>query len=397
MLNRAKDKIQQQALHKWKEQGKTGTCEIITGLGKTFIGLHALYSMPIDYSITHIFLAEVKDRRVDLMRDIEKYNKLFGRNVLEDYNLEFHCYQSAYRWKDRKFGLVIADEIHDALSPAYYRFFLNNKYESLIGLSATINRDTKYTIDDKEVTKGQLLNKIAPVCYSYNLRDGLTEGTSRDLNVYVIKHQLEEVLKEVPAGNKRKRFYQTEKQAYDYWDREHKRAWFIQDEDSKALKIRITAHKRSHILYNLESRVRETKKLVTALSNKTILFGNSLDSLLKVTPNIVSSRNDDETNEMIRHNFETGKSNLIGSFKKLKQGVNLPNLDNCIIMSYYSTDKDFIQRVGRLRQNGKIGNVFIFLTENTQETTWFDKIFSNNDMLNLIYCDNVEDCVSKLK
>ena len=87
---------------------------------------------------------------------------------------------------------------------------------------------------------------------------------------------------------------------------------------------------------------------------------------------------------------------LIGSFKKLKQGANLPNIDNCIIMSYYSTDKDFIQRVGRLRQNNKIGNIFIFLTHETQEVVWFSKMFDNITNLSMIYCDNVEDCLIKL-
>lgn len=66
-------------------------------------------------------------------------------------------------------------------------------------------------------------------------------------------------------------------------------------------------------------------------------------------------------------------------------------------MSYYSTDKDFIQRIGRLRNNNKVGNVFILLTKNTQEEKWFDKIFLNINNLNIIYCNTVNDCISKIK
>jgi superfamily II DNA or RNA helicase len=396
MLNEQKDKVQKEALSAWELANKKGTCEIVTGLGKTFISLHALYTMPKDDTITHLFLAEVKDRRLDLARDIDKYNSIFNRNVLADYNLEFHCYQTAYKWKNKSFGLVIADEIHDALSPAYSLFFKNNKFESIIGLSATVSTGITYKTKTGEFTKGDLLKEIAPICYTYGLDVGIKESTSRTLDVYIIKHKLDDKNKTVQAGSKRKRFFQTEKQAYDYWDKEHKKAWFIDDDETRNLKIRITSHRRSTILYSLESKVLETKKLIKKLHSRTILFGNSLDALLRVTPNVVSSRNKDDVNDMIRYQFESGKIDLIASFKKLKQGANLPNIDNCIIMSYYSTDKDFIQRVGRLRQNNKIGNIFIFLTENTQEVTWFSKIFESINELNMIYCDNVEDCINKL-
>lgn len=396
MLNEKKDKIQKEALSAWLENNKKGTCEIITGLGKTFISLHALYQMPKDKNVVHLFLAEVKDRKKDLIKDIQKYNEIFERNVLDDYNLRFYCYQSVYKWKDRKFGLIIADEIHDSLSPAYIKFYQNNKYDAIIGLSATINRKVYYDINGSSISKGQLIDYIAPVCYSYGLDQGIKEGTSRSLNVYIIKHELDDINKTVKAGNAKKQFFQTEKQAYSYWDNEHKKSWFIKDEETKSLKIRITSHKRSAILYNLKSKVLEVKKLVENLKNKTIIFSNSLDSLLEITKNVVSSRNSDQQNDLIRYNFDKGNINLIGSFKKLKQGANLDNVDNCIIMSYYSTDKDFIQRVGRLRENGKIGNVFIFLTKNTQEEIWFSKIFENINDLNIIYCDSVEDCLKRI-
>ena len=65
-------------------------------------------------------------------------------------------------------------------------------------------------------------------------------------------------------------------------------------------------------------------------------------------------------------------------------------------MSYYGTDKDLIQRIGRLRVNGKKGRVFIFLTENTQEEVWFTKMFESISNLRLIHCNDVDDCVKKL-
>lgn len=395
-LNLKKNEIQMAALAAWVNNNKIGTCEIITGLGKTFIALHALYTMPKDNK-NHLFLAETVERKKDVLEDIKKYNLIFNRDVLSDYNLHFKCYQTVYKWKDNQFGLVIADEIHDSLTPAYSSFYLNNNYDALIGLSATVNKKTIYKDGDKEYSKGELLNKIAPICFTYNIQQGFEDNTARKLDIYVIQHKLNSHAKTVEAGNAKKKFKQTEKEAYDYWDKQHRMSWYINDEATRNLRIRITSTKRSNILYNLESKIPVIKKLIENLDKKTILFGNSLDSLYKVTPDVVSSRNTEAKNEAIRETFESGKIQTIGSFKKLKQGANLIGLDNCILMSYYSTDKDFIQRIGRLRQNGEVGNVFVLVTLGTQEEVWFSKMIENINNLNLIYCPDVDFCIKQLK
>ena len=66
-------------------------------------------------------------------------------------------------------------------------------------------------------------------------------------------------------------------------------------------------------------------------------------------------------------------------------------------MSYYSTEKDLIQRLGRLRDNGEIGYVFILITMGTQEEVWFNKMFKDIDNFNMIWCPNIDYCLKKLK
>lgn len=109
MNNELQNNIQKQAVAAWLNSNKCGTLALITGLGKTFCSLHALYTMPRDGKL-HLFLAEQVDRQTDLIKDIVKYNKIFNKDVLNDYNLQFQCYQTVYRWKDKEFGLIIADE-----------------------------------------------------------------------------------------------------------------------------------------------------------------------------------------------------------------------------------------------------------------------------------------------
>lgn len=397
MLNELKNKIQQEALVKWLENEKKGVVILPTGVGKTILALHALYTMDKN-DITHVFLAETTERKKDLLNDIKLYNKLFNVDVTNDYNLKFYCYQTAYRWKDKEFGLVIGDECHDSLSPKYSQFYFNNKYQAFIGLSATIDRKTKYEENGQIFTKGDILDKIAPVVFKYSINEAQKDNVSRKLNIYVINHQLEEVGKTVKAGSLKKSFLQTEKASYDYWDKEHKRSWFIEDQELKALKIRITSHKRSNLLFNLPSKVNIIKQLINTINGKTIIFGNSLDALLKITPNVVSSRNTEDKNNYIRDQFDKNLIETIGSFKKLRQGANLKDLDNCILHSYYSSEVHAIQQWGRLRQNGdKVGNVFILLTKDTQEETWFQRMMENMNDFTIINCSDINDCIKKYK
>jgi superfamily II DNA or RNA helicase len=398
MNNLLKDKIQMEALASWLESNLKGTFNVSTGVGKTFMFLHCLHKMPKNKDV-HLFLAEVTDRKKDLWDDIKKYDSIFNTKTLIDYNLKFKTYQSAYKLKNYEFGLVGADEIHNSLTPEYSKFYFNNIYKAIVGLSATIDLNTKYEADNNQfITKGELLNKVAPICFKYTITQAKNDGVGRNLKVYVISQELDSVNKTIKAGNHIKSFFQTEKTAYDYWDKEHKKSWFIEDPEMKSLKIRITSTKRSNLLFNLPSKINTVKELLSNIEGKTIIFGNSLDSLLKITPNVVSSKYSEDENKAIREAFDKNQIQTIGSFKKLRQGANLNGLDNCIIMSYFSSEGHQVQQWGRLRPNdGKIGNVFILLTKNTQEEVWFEKMTKDLQDFEFIYCDNLEDCIKKLR
>ena len=389
-LTIARGRVQSEALNAWIKLGQKGTIEVITGLGKTKIAMSAIKLLPKDSKI--LFLAEVKDRELELEREQEKWG-------VKDWDITFSCYQSAYKWKDTEWDFVIADEIHDSLTPVYSRFYRNNKYDSIMGLSATIDEKAVVEeVNDIKVTKGELLKKIAPVCYTYDINDGQVEGTARPLDIYVINHRLDIYNKNIVAGNSNKKWYQTEYGAYAYKDLIFRKALGAPLE-MRERKIHIASAARAKLLYELPSKVSVVKDLLNAITGRTILFGNSLSSLELITSNVISSHKGDKENKQIREDFDNGKLDLIAAFKKLKQGANLKDLDNCVIMSYYSKEKDLIQRIGRLRNNGEIGKIFILVTANTQEEVWYKRMTEclNEDNLNIIKCSDVMDCIVKMK
>ncbi len=397
-LDVKRDNIQRAAKDAWIEAGMIGGLEMTTGVGKAIAALHCCTTVPKGYSI--LFLAETTSRYKDIQDDITKYKEFFGIDILKDYVWEQATYQAAYKWENRHYDIVIADEYHFAMTPQYAKFFKNNTYERLVGLSATLKDNVFYGEQDdpNRFSKRDLLNEICPVVYTYDINQSNAEGTSRKKIIFAIDHHLDTVNKTVDGGSKKKPFKQTEQAAYEYWNNQLKRAFYA-DESSKQFKINYTSQRRAKVLYTAESKKPIVDKLLKALKTRTIVFGNNLDALIKITTNTISSRNSDKVNDKIREDFETGKIEVIGSFKKMEQGSNLKDLDNVIIHSYYGKSRPVIQRLGRIRvdEDKEHGFVFIIRTRGTQEEKWFDNMIEDLTDFEIIHCENVDKAIKTYK
>jgi len=398
-LDIKRDKVQREAELAWFNAGCIGTCELTTGSGKTITALHGVVNrVPKGSNI--LFLAETTQREIDFNKDVDNYKKYFNIDIKKNWNISFNTYQSAYKLMGNHYDMVISDEIHFSLSPSYSKFYRNNTYDKLMGLSATLNDNVTYGEDtDNSYTKKDLLKEICPIIYSYTINQSQSEGTSRKIKLFVIEHHLERVIKDFEGGTKLKPFMQSEQAAYDYYDNQFRRSLFIADESKKTMMIRLYAQKRANVLYSANSKINKVKQLLIGIKSKSIVFGNNLDAVIKVTSNTVSSRNTKVKNLKIRTDFEKGKINTIGSFKLMEQGVNLNSLDNVIMMSYYGKSRPIVQRIGRIRvdPDKQLGYVFIFKTLNTQEEKWFNLMMEDITDFDIIQCASVDEALIKYK
>lgn len=405
-----KEEFQQAAVQAWIKKGGKGTVEAATGSGKNFVSFLAIQSVvdPGDERPI-LLLAETTNREDTYFEDLAKYEEIYKVDLKNAHNWEFACYQSAYKWEGRDYKMVIADEIHDSLTIKYSEFYFNNNFDKIIGLSATVDRQAKIDSSDPEciTTKGDLLKEIAPVCFTYNMDSARKEGVLPPLNLYVINHQLDSTKKTIKGGSQRSGYFmQTEAAAYSY--RENKFLSSLRlPENVKKYAIRTAVQARSSLMYELPSKTEAVKKLVDTLSSKfrTIVFGNSLPELHKICPDSVVASKDsenkvqkEETNKEIIRRFQEEETNLIGSFKKMKQGENLKNLDMVVLHSYYSKDKDYIQRIGRLRfRDNFIATAVVFRTQGTVEQKWFKAMTESLDISNALYFDGVDHFLQFVK
>lgn len=149
------------------------------------------------------------------------------------------------------------------------------------------------------------------------------------------------------------------------------------------------------MLYELPSKRNICEEILKFLIGKTLIFGNSLNSLNEITDNVISSKNTPEQNNRILKGFQEDRISLIGSFKMLEQGANLSKLTNIILHSYYGREKSFIQRLGRGRKDIDTPiNLIVLLTERTQEEVWFRNMIGDTD-LNQIWCNDIQTFKTK--
>ncbi len=360
VLNNKKEQIQDSAYQAWLQNNRIGTAELATGMGKTFLFFKCLQTMPKGSNV--LFLAETVVRENTVLKDAKEYKKFYKVDPLKNYNFKFATYQGAYKhtlWDyfpnaNQNNTLVVMDEIHDLLSTARFQFIsrsmlMSNAPFSLIpklGLSATIDKKTKYQIDNQEITKFDLLNTFCPVIYTYSLQDSIDNKTTRDIKFFILSHQIDGINRNIQTGAKGKMFWTSEKEKLAYLDRSVRDAMFAKYPSEKAKKDRIlqVASTRARFLYSLPSKIKACKELISGLNGKTLIFGQDSKTLLELCPTAIVADNPNRIQDL--EDFRTGKTTLTAANKIIKQGENISYLDNLILLAYYSKNKDFVQMVG---------------------------------------------------
>ena len=88
-----------------------------------------------------------------------------------------NVYKLHIKWSNKHWNVVVVDEIHTTLSPEYRKFYKNNTWNRIYGLTATVPENEEYKV---------LLNKIAPIIYTTNTKDALNLGLISPYKVFNI-------------------------------------------------------------------------------------------------------------------------------------------------------------------------------------------------------------------
>lgn len=323
MKNTNKEKEQLNAFNAWIKNKCRGTIEGATGFGKTRIGIMAAarYAKKYDYKFKILIIVPDTNLRDN---EWEKEFKKWKEEKVWKECVTIVCIQTAYKWRNTHWDLVIVDEIHDVIPSIkrvdykYGTFFYNNGYRGILGLSGSINFDKK-----------ERLKLIAPVVYSLHTEEAKDLNLISNFKIYMIPCKLNE----------------KERQLYDKLTREI---------DSSEFQNWSKINERLEILFNCEDKINKTRKLIELSEGYGIIFNmrNQLSDKIAEGFDFVKSyhsgKSTKERKEIIKQ-FSDGRTKLrvLSTTKALNQGANLPRLTWGILVSGTSKEKDPIQRLGR--------------------------------------------------
>lgn len=211
-----KDDLQQEAYQAWALHDFKGLIAAATGAGKTKLGIIAAQDVYSMYGeSTDIVIVSPFRKLLDETWPEEFQN--WGCADLWKYVTPV-TYISLNELEKRKRSLIILDEAHH-LTKRAFSFFDKNPQDRILMLSATppIGRfDEDGNID--------YINALGGTIFSYPLDQGVEDGLIADYRIHIVDCFLDRKEKYIPAGTKAKPFLTTEYEAYNFLEKQIKKA-----------------------------------------------------------------------------------------------------------------------------------------------------------------------------
>jgi superfamily II DNA or RNA helicase len=234
------------------------------------------------------------------------------------------CYQTVYKWKDRHFDLVIADEVDYAITPAYVKFFQNNKWNFIIMASGTLTPE-----------KRKILVTLAPIVFKLSMVDAEDRGVVNKTDYYMYQ------------------FKMTESESRQYSSMTAKigallRAEVAYDDPEMTFWLR----KRKHFLNELDSSYLHCRKVMQYFynqnkSNRIVVFCELTGQADRVCRYSYHGGNEESDN---LNKFQSGEVNAISVVSKIQRGINLKNANIAIFESMSGSTTRFEQKGGRMKR-----------------------------------------------
>lgn len=324
-------------------------------------------------------------------------------------NVEVQTYQTVYKWtKDTKNlddYFIIADEVDFAADTVEYsKFFYEFSHVKTLGLTGFVashklgwfknNLPIIATLTADDAQKMSILNNIHFVFIKYDL-----STNPYDIKVEYKKHG-------VPSH-----FYQSESNAYDFQEKAIDKIKAEKDDlmleqlqglvtqadynqKMNIINIRMekTIQRRSDMLLSSISSRTITKNLLEYLSHsfphdKVIVFSKRTEQSMEICgkESSYNGKLPKVESEAMMEDFLSGDLKVLGVCDKVNRGVNIPNLRHAIFETFFSSDTDAIQKLGRLLRldPDEVATVYVllpyymrkeadgsFTVQETQQVSW---------------------------
>jgi superfamily II DNA or RNA helicase len=275
----------------------------------------------------------------------------------DDSNVTYTTHLSLKKYADKKFDLVIVDEIH-LLSQNQIEvckdLFNNNK--QILGLTGTLSSWTERTLEEELD-----LHVIA----TYPIEKAIEEGVIVDYEIHVIRVPLDNVTLQDYKGKQK-----TEKKQFDAL------TWVInklQNSGSDTMFMRLA---RMRLIQSSLAKVKATRALLEKHADERVLV---FCGVTKIADNLgIPSYHSKSSEKKLFEDFAEGKGNHLAVVKIGNSGVTYTPLHKVIINYFDSNAENLAQKINRCMgmeyaTPDKKAHIYIVSTTEPTELKWLQK------------------------
>ena len=327
-----------------------GILDLYPRFGKIYVTINILETMPDNIDI----LIAYPDKEIE-----KSWKTDFKKRGYNNPNITYTSHLSLHKYQDKKFDLVIIDEIHllsDAQIDATKMLLFLNR--DVLGLTGTLSI----------WTEKKLLQQLGlKVVGYYPMEQGIEEGIVVDYEITVFK---------VPLDNiKRGMFKKPERTEAKQFSA---LSWVINQkvmngEGANTLFLRLS---RMRIIQSSEAKRLKTIELLRTYKDERVLV---FCGVTKIADNLgIPSYHNKVKEKHIFEDFANGEGNQLAVVKIGNSGVTYKPLNKVIINYFDSNSENLAQKINRCMGMeydtlDKKANIFIICTNEAVEQKWLDK------------------------
>lgn len=357
-----REQVQAAAKQAITENKFIGLIEVAPRVGKTKIVIDALNTIEKEINVL------VTAPRKEIFNSWKK--EAITWKLRDNINITY-CWSNGLKKIKDTYHLIIADEVHDynlKVIAELRRHQLNGT--RIFGITGTLDQASEFNLNN-------ILSLT--VHYRYSVDQAVRDGIVADYQIFCIGVPLGDDDRYVAAGKEDNPFYQTELEAYRYWDLQYTKA----KQQNKWSSLKFLMSKRLNVIYNAKSKLNITQQLVEQV-DRCIIFSGRQEIADQIGDTSFHSKSEKDTLD----NLKEGKVNKLSVVSMVSMGVTIDNLKIAIFNQLKSGENLAIQQAMRTMNvdKGRKATIIIIYLKETQDEKWMLSALKGFNKDKITYC-----------
>ena len=313
-----KDKIQSEIKTSIRNNKYNGCILAGTGIGKGKI------MVDIIKELKPLSILYICDNTI--LRDETFKNEVikWGAEEFLD-RIDMQCYQTTYKWKDKRYDLLLMDEADFGISPQYIKVLKNNTFTNKLLFTGTMTED-----------KLRIVKSYVPIIHELKITEAEQRSAVNKINVTYVNYELTalENARYLSFNEQFKKILNN--QILTKYDK---------------IRLKMIQGQRKLFLQSLNSCKEATRQLMKKLyndhNNKILIFCGMTEQADKVCKFSFHGKNE-KLNWLEK--FNNNEIRVLSVVSKIDRGLNIDSVNNIIFESPTKSKTKTMQRSGRARR-----------------------------------------------